>query len=186
LTYVPPEKKQKGGTSSFGDIVYIFLFYLIEGMFILIGVPALIIAISIIPLAMYVIIRGETNIIWPLYVIAGVIVFFQILALQYFVRKYVLEPHNMSFGRWLRWKFSPKEIKKRRAERLAKTRKMEKWYSGLDKVKEEKEQIKREQAIDLSTEWYYKEAGNEIGMAQATSKEEEQEEGIIILGDAEG
>ncbi|RLI74110.1 hypothetical protein DRO91_01340 [Candidatus Heimdallarchaeota archaeon] len=185
MTYVPPEKKQKGGTSSFGDIVYIFLFYLIEGLFIIIGVPALVVAIGLIPIAMYVIIRGETNIVWPLYVLAVAIIFFQILALQYFVKKYVLEPHKMRLGQWLRWKFSPKEIKKRRLERQERTRKMEAWYGGMDKVKEEKEQIKKEQSYDLRSEWYYKETDDEIMSEAAPKFEGDNDEGIIIIDDSE-
>jgi len=51
LTYVPPEKKTKGGTSGFGDSVYVILFFLVEGLFVFIGVPFLVVAIGFVPIA---------------------------------------------------------------------------------------------------------------------------------------
>ena len=151
MTYVPPEKKDKGG--SFGDTIYVILFYLIEGLFIFIGIPFLVFAIAIIPTAFYVIIKGEQNITWPLYVVGAIIVFCQILAMQYFIRRYILKPHNKTFGEWLRWKFSPTEIKIRRLEKQERSRKMEKWYDNLDKVQANKEKLIEEQSYNLRSKW---------------------------------
>ncbi|MBN1329017.1 MAG: hypothetical protein JXA54_06045 [Candidatus Heimdallarchaeota archaeon] len=160
MTYVPPEKKQKGGTSGFGDIVYVFLFYVIEGIFIFIGIPALVIAIAIIPMAMYSIItQGKFGTDWVLIVVAVLIVFIQILAIQYFVRKYILKPNNMRLGQWLRWKFSPTEIQKRRAEKAERSRKMDEWYASMERIQEREELIKNEQAYDIRDEWF-KEKGD--------------------------
>ncbi len=183
LTYVPPEKKQKGGTSGFGDLVYVFMFYLIEGLFILIGIPILIFAIGVIPVAMFLVItRGGGSESASLYILIGLgilIVFFQILGMQYFVRKYVLEPNKMTFGAWLRWKFSPTEIKKRRAEKIARSRRMEEWYDGMDRVHETKERLKFEQQYNLRGEWFGEDGDPEMKASSET------DEVTIVLGEIE-
>jgi hypothetical protein len=153
LTYVPPEKKKSGG-STFGDIIYIVLFYLVEGLFILIGIPMLVLAIGVVPVAMYVIITQGRYTQWPLYVAGVLVIIIQVFGIQYALRKYVLEPHNKTFGEWLRWKFSPTEIKKRRDERRAKTKKIEEWYDGFDRVKSQKEKLKEEQSEVLYKELF--------------------------------
>jgi len=180
LTYVPPEKKHRGG--SFGDFIYVLLFYLIEGAFILIGIPILILAIGVIPVSMYLIVtqgEGALGVTWPLAIMGIFIVLAQILAIQYFVRKYVLEPHKMSFGEWLRWKFSPTEIKKRRAEKLERSRKMDEWYDGMDRIHERKALIKAEQSVDMREEWF-KETGDPDEVVAETT-----EESGIIIGEVE-
>jgi hypothetical protein len=154
LTYVPPEEKKSGGTSSFGDIIYVILFYLVEGLFILLGIPLLVLAIGVVPVAMYVIITQGRFAQWPLYVAGVIVILLQVFGIQYAVRKYILVPHNKSFGEWLRWKFSPTEIKKRREERRAKTKKIEEWYDGFDRVKDEKEKLKDEQSDELYRELF--------------------------------
>ncbi|HUT80914.1 MAG TPA: hypothetical protein VMZ29_06905 [Candidatus Bathyarchaeia archaeon] len=179
MTYVPPEKKQRGGTSGFGDVIYVILFYLIEGLFIFIGIPALIIAIAIIPMAMYSIIThggGELGLDWILIVVAVLIVFIQVLALQYSVRKYILKPHNMRFGQWLRWKFSPTEIQKRREEKIERSKKMEEWYASMERIQEREELIKNEQAYDIRDEWF-KESGD------PDLRKDLKEDDMIIIGD---
>ena len=37
----------------------------------------------------------------------------------------------MTFGQWLRYKFSPSERIKRREEKRQRTKKMEEWYAGV-------------------------------------------------------
>ena len=185
LTYVPPEKKQKGGTSGFGDIVYVIMFYLIEGMFIFIGIPFLILAIGLVPVAMFLIItEGGWNENANFYILIGAgifIVFFQILGVQFFVRKYILEPHKMTFGEWLRWKFSPKEIKKRREDKIARTRKMEEWYGGMDRVHESKERLKEEQQYNLRGEWFGE--GGDPEMQKPTESDDSITLGEIEISD---
>lgn len=140
-------------------------------------------AIGVIPVAMYLVItRGGTSATVNLYLTIGagvLVVFAQIMGVQYFVRKYVLEPHKMTFGEWIRWKFSPTEIKKRRAEKIARSEKMNKWYDGMDKIHERKALIKEEQSIDMRGEWF-KETGDPDEIASQSS-----EEPGIILGDFE-
>lgn len=154
MTYVPPEKKQKGGSSGFGDFFYVMIFYLIEGLFIFVGIPVIVLALGVIPVAMYLVITGNNNVIWPLYLFGVLIVFFQILGIQFFVRKWILEPNKMTFGQWLRWRFSPSEIRKRRDEKRARSRKMADWYDGMDRVKERSDMIRDEQSYDLRSEWF--------------------------------
>ncbi|NHJ32779.1 MAG: hypothetical protein FK732_07945 [Asgard group archaeon] len=183
MTYVPPEKKQRGGTSSFGDFIYVLIFYLIEGLFILVGIPFLILAIGVIPVTMYLIItegEGSLGVTWPLAIMGIFVVFFQILAVQFFVRKYVLEPHKMTFGEWLRWKFSPKEIKKRRQEKIARSQKMDEWYDGMDRIHERKALLKEEQSLNIRDEWF-----SETGNPDEQSTESSEESGIIISDFAE-
>jgi len=176
LTYVPPEKKHRGG--SFGDFIYVFLFYLIEGIFIIIGIPFLMLAIGVIPVSMYLVItkgEGRLGVTWPLAIMGIFVVLFQILAVQYFVRKYVLEPNKMTFGEWLRWKFSPTEIRKRREERIARSRKMDEWYDGMDRIHERKAQLKEEQSYNLRDEWF-----QEKGDPDLPTVDSSEESGIVI------
>ncbi|MHA1307958.1 MAG: hypothetical protein ACTSQN_11775 [Candidatus Heimdallarchaeota archaeon] len=177
MTYVPPEKKQKGGTSSFGDVVYVILFYLVEGAFVFIGVPILVVAIGFIPIAMYLIITGGGNYVdYILYGFVVVIVFFQILALQYFFKRYILIPNKMTFRQWVVYRFSPSEIRKRRDEKRARSQKMSEWYDGMDRIHERNEQYKEEQQSNLRADWFGE--GNDpedlIG--------KKQDDGIIIVG----
>jgi len=178
LTYVPPEKKQKDGTSSFGDLVYVIMFYMVEGLFIIVGIPILMLAIGVIPVAMYLVItkgEGVLGVTWPLAIMGIFMVLFQILAVQYFLRKYVLEPHKMTFGEWLRWKFSPTEIKKRRQEKIARSQKMDEWYGGMDKIHERKAQLKEEQSFNLRDEWF-----GESGDPEVPTEYSSEETGIVI------
>ncbi|MBK5113216.1 MAG: hypothetical protein KGD59_03305 [Candidatus Heimdallarchaeota archaeon] len=180
MTYVPPEKKQR--TGSFGDFIYVVMFYMIEGAFIIFGIPILMIAIGVIPVSMYLIItkgEGALGVTWPLGIMGIFMVLFQILAVQYFVKKYVLEPNKMAFGEWLRWKFSPTEIKKRRAEKIARSQKMDEWYDGMDRIHERKALIKEEQSIDMREEWF-KETGDPEAVETQSSEESD-----FILGEIE-
>jgi hypothetical protein len=146
LSYVPPEKKSKSGTSSFGDVVYLVAFYLVEFLFIFVGIPTLVFAVGVIPIAMYVII-AQKSVIWPLYVLGGVIAFVQIAALSYFFQRFILKPRNMNFFQWVRWKFHPAEIAKRRKERQDRSEKIAEWYDGMGRVQASKEQLIEEQSL---------------------------------------
>jgi hypothetical protein len=123
--------------------------------------------------------EGILGVTWPLAIMGIFIVLGQILAVQFFVRKYILQPNKMSFGEWLRWKFSPTEIKKRRAEKIARSQKMDEWYDGMDRIHERKALIKEEQSIDMREEWF-KETGDPDEV-----KVQSTEEPGIILGEAD-
>lgn len=177
LTYVPPEKKQSG-SSGFADFLYVVMFYLIEISFIFIGIPVIILALGFVPIAMYLIITegGTADDSWIFYLFGVVIVFFQILGLQYFFKRWILEPNKMTFGEWLKWKFSPTEIRKRRDERRMRSERMDKWYDSMGKIKETEDRIKEEQALDLRTEWFKNSGNPEILL-------EDQEADKIIFGE---
>ncbi|NHJ46199.1 MAG: hypothetical protein FK733_00290 [Asgard group archaeon] len=172
MTYVPPEEKDSGGTSGFGDVVYVFLFYLVEGLFILVGIPFLMLALAIIPVAMYVIITGGERILWPMIVFGTLLIFIQAMALQYAVRRFVLQPHNKTFGEWLRWKFSPTEIKTRRADKRARTKRVEEWYDGIDRVQAQKDHLKNEQQRELYDKLFPEIAKKEKDIATLEEKPE--------------
>ena len=130
-------------------------------------------AIGVIPVSMYLVTtkgEGILGVTWPLAIMGILMVLAQILAVQYFVRKYILTPNKMTFGEWLRWKFSPTEIKKRRAEKIARSQKMDEWYDGMDRIHERKALIKEEQSIDMREEWF-KETGDP-DLVEETSTEE--------------
>lgn len=179
MTYVPPEEKKSGGTSSFGDVIYVILFYLVEGMFIFLGIPMLVLAIGVIPVAMYVIITEGRYTQWPLYVAGVFVILLQVFGVQYFLRKYVLEPNNKSFGQWIRWKFSPTEIRSRRAEKREKSEKIKEWYDGFDRVKDHKERLKEEQSQEL-----FKELFPEIS-EKYTMESLAEEDSSITLGETQ-
>ena len=177
MTYVPPEKKQKGGTSGFGDIVYVIAFYLIEGAFIFLGIPIIILALGLVPISLYLIIAQDRDATqWVLIVVGIAVVFFQILGVQYFVRRWILEPNKMTFRQWIRWRFSPSEIRKRRDEKRARSQKMHEWYDGMDRVHESKDRLRDEQSYDLRSEWF-KESGDPEILDPNTK---DGDEGIIL------
>jgi len=179
LTYVPPEKKTKGGTSGFGDSVYVILFFLVEGLFVFVGVPFLVVAIGFVPIAMYLIItqgNGIVGVEWLLYGFVGIIVFIQILAIQYFFKRFILQPHKMNFKQWVRYRLSPSEIRKRRDEKRARHKKMSDWYDGMDRVHARNEQFKEEQQTNLRAEWFGE--GNDPEDLIAKKKDD----GVVIIG----
>ncbi len=178
MTYVPPEKKQKGGSSGFGDILYVMVFFLIEGLFIFIGIPIVVLALGLVPIAMYLIITKTYGAVWVLYLVGIVVIFFQILGIQFFMRKWVLEPNKMNFRQWIHSRFSPTEIRKRREEKRARAQKMNEWYDGMDRIHERRNQIRDEQSYDLRGEWF-KGSGGDPELLNKAPKEDDS----IILGE---
>jgi len=178
LTHVPPEKKQRGG-SGFGDIIYVIAFFLIEGLFIFIGIPMVVLALGLVPISMYLIISENRGAEWVLYLVGIVIIFFQILGIQYFMRKWVLEPNKMNFRQWIHWRFSPTEIRKRREEKRARVQKMNEWYGGMDRIHEKRDQLRDEQSYDLRGEWF-KDSGGDPELLKTSPKEDDR----IILGES--
>lgn len=176
MTYVPPEKKTKGGTSGFGDIVYVILFFVVEGAFVFLGVPLLVIAIGFIPVAMYLIITQGQGVQWFMYGFVVLIVFIQILAIQYFFKRFILHPNKMNFRQWIVYRLSPTEIRKRRDEKRARHQKMSEWYDGMDRIHERNEQYKEEQQSNLRAEWF----GEGQDPEDLIGKKEE--DGVVIVG----
>lgn len=179
MTYVPPEKKQKGGTSGFGDILYVIAFFLIEGLFIFVGIPVVVLALGLVPISMYLIITETRDADWVLYIVGIIVIFFQILGIQFFMKKWVLEPNNMTFRQWIHSRFSPTEIRKRRDEKRARVQKMNEWYDGMERVHQKRDQLRDEQSYDLRGEWF-KNSGGDPELLDPSPKEEDDS---IVLGE---
>ncbi|NHJ05709.1 MAG: hypothetical protein EAX90_12865 [Candidatus Heimdallarchaeota archaeon] len=104
-------------------------FYFFELGFIFVLIPVLIASFVSAPFLYYYMVTQEFK-VWPIIVLASLIVFSEILAIQYFVRRFYLEPHNMTFGQYLRYKFDTRiENIKSRDENKEPTLT---WYSDLD------------------------------------------------------
>ncbi|MFW9925123.1 MAG: hypothetical protein ACFFDW_17775, partial [Candidatus Thorarchaeota archaeon] len=77
--------------------------------------------------------------VWPFIVLFSLIAFIQIMALQYFVRRFYLEPNNMSLGQYLRHIYDRRKNKQQRMNDDFIP--VKSWYDNLDsfqsKVKEE-------------------------------------------------
>jgi hypothetical protein len=50
--------------------------------------------------------------IWPFIVTGSLIPFFQILAIKYYVKRFILDPHNMNLGEYLRFFVDKKILRK--------------------------------------------------------------------------
>jgi hypothetical protein len=128
---------------------------------------------------MYLIVTQGNGIVaveWVLYGLIGLIVFIQILAIQYFFRRFVLAPHKMNFRQWVYYRFAPSQIRKRRDEKRSRHKKMEEWYDGMDRVHARNEQYKEEQQANLRNEWF----GEGNDPEDFITKK--QEDGIVIVG----
>ena len=64
---------------------------------------------------------------WPFIILGVLVAFFQILAIQVFVRKYYLKPYNMTFGEYLRFRFDERNKSEEEKNKPQKT-----WYDNLD------------------------------------------------------
>ncbi|MHA1556146.1 MAG: hypothetical protein ACTSPM_04345 [Candidatus Heimdallarchaeota archaeon] len=147
-------------------------------MFIFLGIPVVVLALGLVPITMYLIIAQDHGAEWVLYLVGVIIIFFQILGIQYFMRKWILEPNKMNFRQWIHWRFSPTEIRKRRDAKRARAQKMNEWYDGMDRVHEKRDQLRDEQSYDLRGEWFKNTGDPELIEPSQT------EEVDIVLGDA--
>jgi len=101
-------------------------FYIFEIGFIAIAVPVLIIAITSIPILVYFTITQYFQ-LWPFIILGALIAFFQITAIQFFVKKFYLTPYNMTFGEYLRFRFEERNKDDEDEKKPRKT-----WYDNLD------------------------------------------------------
>ncbi len=102
-------------------------FYIFEIGFIIIAIPVLVLALLSIPVLIYFTLAKNFH-LWPFILLGVLIAFFQILALQYFVKRFYLDPYEMTFGEYLRFRF---EDRRRNQDDLeGKTPKT--WYDNLD------------------------------------------------------
>ncbi|MHA1211483.1 MAG: hypothetical protein ACTSSH_03385 [Candidatus Heimdallarchaeota archaeon] len=114
-------------------------FIIFEIGFIVIAIPLLIVGFSSIPFSMYYAIVKDFR-LWPLVFIGAAVAFFQILAMKYFVKRFFLDPYNMTLGQYLRMRYDERF----EDDEDASETKIKVWYENLDefiiKIKEEQKE----------------------------------------------
>ncbi|NHJ39051.1 MAG: hypothetical protein FK731_03390 [Asgard group archaeon] len=102
-------------------------FYIFEIGFIVVAIPVLIIALTSIPVTMYFAITQYFQ-LWPFVILGVLTAGFQIYAIQFFLKKFVLKPFGLTFGEYLRMRFDERYKKiETKTEIEQKT-----WYDNLD------------------------------------------------------
>lgn len=104
-------------------------FYFFELGFIFGIIPLLVVSFVIGPVLYYFTIEREFY-LWPFIVVGILVAFFQIIALQYFIKRFYLDPQNMTLGEFLRYKFDARF----RAANLSSEKGQNNlsWYEELD------------------------------------------------------
>jgi len=118
-------------------------FYFFEIGFIAIALPVLIIALTSIPILIFFTITQYFQ-LWPFIILGALIAFFQIIAIQFFVKKYYLNPYNMTFGEYLRFRFDERNVTDVVENKPKKT-----WYDNLDEFIIQIRNTQREQTLRI-------------------------------------
>ncbi|NHK32412.1 MAG: hypothetical protein FK730_13745 [Asgard group archaeon] len=119
-------------------------FYFFEIGFIVFAIPILIIAFVSIPITMYFALTKYFQ-LWPFVFLGIVIVGFQIFAIQFFIRKFILKPNNLTFGEYLRMRFDERYKRKEPEEKI--THKT--WYDDLDEFIVRMKNEQRDQTLQI-------------------------------------
>ena len=135
----------------FNERVYKNNFFFFEFGFIFVIIPLLVISFVSVPFLTYVALTGNVP-IWPIIIVAIIIIFSQIMAIQYLVRRFYLEPHNMTFGEYLRYLFD-KRIDKMKMGDFAEEKNIA-WYDELDPFIEKIRNEMREQTEKIYSSVY--------------------------------
>ena len=117
-------------------------FYLFEIGYIILAVPIFILSLASIPLSLYYSIK-QNFYLWPIVLVATGIVFVQILATQYFVKRFYLEPNGLTFGQYLRMRYDERYAKKEEIKEI-KT-----WYDNIDEFIVKIKTTQREQTLRI-------------------------------------
>ncbi|MHA1366349.1 MAG: hypothetical protein ACTSP5_08070 [Candidatus Heimdallarchaeota archaeon] len=127
-------------------------FIMFEIGYVLLAIPMLILALSSVPILMFYTLTQEFH-LWPIIIVCILVVFTQITAMQYFVRKYYLNYHKMSLGQFFRYRFDlrRKRINKGDQEEFYYE---ETWYEDLDEMIERVKNKRQEQTIRIYTQAY--------------------------------
>lgn len=104
-------------------------FYFFELGFIFVLIPILIGSLISAPFLYFYAVLQEYR-MWPIIVLVALIIFAQIIAFQYFIRRFYLEPNNMSLGQFLRHRYDFNKVKKK--EKKEENEPTLTWYSDLD------------------------------------------------------
>ncbi|MHA1761566.1 MAG: hypothetical protein ACTSXA_13210 [Candidatus Heimdallarchaeota archaeon] len=127
-------------------------FIMFEIGYVLLAIPMLVLALSSVPILMFYTLTQEFH-LWPIIIVCILVVFTQITAMQYFVRKYYLNYHKMSLGQFFRYRFDlrRKRINKGDQEEFYYE---ETWYEDLDEMIERVKNKRQEQTIRIYTQAY--------------------------------
>ena len=82
------------------------------------------------PILYYFAITQEFH-LWPFFVISVMIAFFELIGFQYYVKRFYLEPHNMTFGEFLRFKLDTR-LKQINNDYDLEGKNNLSWYKDLD------------------------------------------------------
>ena len=145
-----PDKKAKA--YALKERFYKVSFYVIEALWILVVIPLIIFVCFITFSTVWRMIKPE-NSTWPIYLIVISIVFFQLLAVQDFIRRYINKNYGMTVGQWIRWKFNPTERAKRKATKNTSTQKLDTWYQKVNQIKTDIEDLETKEAYDNWIDW---------------------------------
>lgn len=129
-------------------------FYFFELGFIFVVIPVLVIAVVIGPTLQYFAITQKYH-LWPFFVISAIIVFFEVLAIQYYLKRFYLDPHNMTLGEFLRFKFDSR-FKRSEFKEMEQENNIS-WYDDLDEFIRKIRLARKEK-----TDWLYATAYDQI------------------------
>ena len=129
--YIESEKKpkrKKAKKSNMRDMQKFYKrnYYFFELSFTFVAVPTLVISLASVPLLLFYTFSKQF-VTWPLIITASLIVFFQIIAIQHYVRRFHLEPHNMTIGQYLRYLFDRRSHREIDQKNLSSKEHIE-WY----------------------------------------------------------
>jgi hypothetical protein len=126
-------------------------FIIFEIGYILLAIPMLVITFSSVPLLMFYTLSQEFH-LWPIIIVCVLVVFSQITAIQFFVKKYYLSYHNMSLGEFLRYRYDIR--RSRLTDEEKQSIKEESWYEDLDEMIERVKNRRQEQTIRIYNQVY--------------------------------
>ncbi|MHA1124036.1 MAG: hypothetical protein ACTSO7_04695 [Candidatus Heimdallarchaeota archaeon] len=126
-------------------------FILFEIGYIFLAVPMLVIALSSVPILMFYTFVQKFH-LWPIILVAILVVFFQITAIQYFVKRYYLEYHKLSLGQYLRTRYNNR--RRRLIDEDQESSKVETWYDDMEEIIERIKCQRREQTMSIYTKVY--------------------------------
>jgi len=123
-------------------------FIIFEISFIIFVLPVLVLTTLLLPIMFYFTIVQEFR-IWPFIVIGTFIGFAQITAFQYFFKRFILKPYNMTFGEYLRFIFENHHKRKSEINEYKRD-----FYENLDGVIVKIRNSQQEETLRLYSTYY--------------------------------
>ncbi|NHJ47077.1 MAG: hypothetical protein FK733_04745 [Asgard group archaeon] len=147
--YRKGRKRKTARQMKLRDRFYKGSFYFFEVGFIIVAIPVLIVAILSIPVSLYFVIAGRFS-YWPFVLVAVLITIFQIVGIRLFVKKYILDPHNLTFGEYLRMRYDERY----NSNDDESVKEYKTWYDDLDVFTEKIKTSQREQTYQIYAQNY--------------------------------